>query len=172
MDSMIPNNQAAPLFSLPALDGTPYRLQDWRGKVVILDFWSAECPWSERCDQELLSYLPAWGEAVRLVTIASNANEADDLLARAAALRGLPLVLRDAQQKVADLYQAQTTPHLFVVDGQGVLRYQGALDDVTFRKRTPTQPYLRQAVEAVLAGNAPDPAHTPPYGCTIVRFNA
>jgi peroxiredoxin len=172
MDSMIPNHQAAPLFSLPTLDGTIYRLQDWREKVVILNFWSAECPWAERGDQELLSYLPAWGEAVRLVTIASNANETDDLLAWAAAQRGLPLVLRDAQQKVADLYLAQTTPHLFVIDEQGVLRYQGALDDVTFRQRTSTQLYLRQAVEAVLTGKTPDPAHIPPYGCTIVRFSA
>jgi len=170
MDTIAPYNQAAPVFSLPALDGKIYRLEDWLGQVVILNFWSAECPWAERGDQELLSYLTAWGEAVKWVTIASNANEADDLLVNVSTRRGLPLVLRDARQKVADLYQAQTTPHLFVIDTRGILRYQGGLDDVTFRQRTPTRPYLRQAVEAVLAGKEPDPAQTPPYGCTIVRF--
>jgi peroxiredoxin len=170
MDSLVPNNQAAPVFSLPALDGNIHHLEDWLGQVVILNFWSAECPWAERGDQELLSYLLTWGEAVKLVTIASNANETDDLLANVSARRGLSLVLRDAQQKVADLYQAQTTPHLFVIDTRGILRYQGALDNVTFRHRTPTRPYLRQAVEAVLAGKEPDPAQTPPYGCAIVRF--
>ena len=70
----------------------------------------------------------------------------------------------------SDLYAAVTTPHPYVLDQDGILRYQGALDDVTFRQRTPTRFYLRQAVEAVLAGHAPEPAQTSPYGCTIVRF--
>jgi hypothetical protein len=71
---------------------------------------------------------------------------------------------------VADQYVALTTPHFFVIDEQGILRYQGALDDVTFRKPTPTHNYLHDAVEAVVAGARPQPAETPAYGCAIVRF--
>jgi hypothetical protein len=169
MDSIVKIGQPAPDFSLPALDGKIYRLNEWRGRVVVLDFWSAECPWSKRGDDELSGYLPGWGESVALWRIASNANEPEELLRRVAEERRLPLVLQDAQQTVADLYVATTTPHLFVIDAQGILCYQGSLDDTTFRKRLPTQFYLRQAVEALLAGRRPDPAETEPYGCTIVR---
>ena len=138
-------------------------------RLLILNFWSAECPWSERTDQALLAWLAEWGRQVELWTIAANANEPDDLLQQAAAERGLPLMLDDRSGLATGLYRARTTPHLFVIDEHGILRYQGALDDVTFRQRTPTRLYLRQAVTALLAGQEPEPAQTPPYGCTIVR---
>jgi len=105
-----------------------------------------------------------------MLPIASNVNESPALLARAAGQRGLPLVLIDADYQVADLYSAQTTPQLFLIDQDGILRYQGAFDDVTFRQRRPTQNYLRMAVEALLAGRRPDPAQTLSQGCSIVRY--
>ncbi|MCK4975476.1 MAG: redoxin domain-containing protein [Anaerolineales bacterium] len=170
MGTLIHNNQPAPGFTLPDLEGNLHPLGNYRGKVVVLNFWSAECPHAERADLELLSYLNEWESKVALLSIASNANETPDLLQRVAAERGLPLVLHDPAGQVADMYAAVTTPHLFVIDGEGILRYQGAFDDVNFRQRAPTQFYLRQAVEAVLAGQSPNPAQTLPYGCTIVRF--
>jgi peroxiredoxin len=169
MDSMIASGQPAPEFILSDLEGRSHSLSGARGRLAILNFWSAECPWSERTDRALLAYLQDWGERVALLPIASNASEPPDLMARAAAARGLPLVLVDAGGQVADLYGAQTTPHLFVVDREGILRYQGAFDDVTFRRRSPTQDYLRQAVESLLAGRLPHPPQTTPYGCSIVR---
>jgi hypothetical protein len=147
-----------------------YRLEEWRGCVVILNFWSAECPWAERSSREIQSWLPDMGGQVSLWNIASNDSEPPEMLRFAAQQQGLPFVLYDEAHRVADLYRAQTTPHCFLIDAQGVLRYQGALDDVTFRQRTPTRLYLHQAVEAVLAGQPPDPAQTAPYGCVIVRF--
>jgi len=171
MDPIISIMEPAPLFSLPGFNSAVYRLEEQRGRIVILDFWSAECPWSERADHQLLAFLSAWGEAVSLWPIASNANEPTDLLKGVSRLHGLPDVLRDEGQHVANLYGAQTTPHLFVVDAQGLLRYQGALDDVTFRQRTPTRHYLRDAVEALLSGNQPEPDFTRPYGCAITRYN-
>jgi hypothetical protein len=93
-----------------------------------------------------------------------------ELLQQEAARRSLPVVLHDEQQLVAELYAALTTPHFFLIDRCGILRYQGAFDDVTFRQRQATQAYLQQAVEAVLAGRLPEPAQTPPYGCTIIRY--
>lgn len=169
MDSLIENGQPAPQFSLLDLNGTLHHLEDLRGRVAVLNFWSAECPWSERADQELENYRSVWGNEVSVWRLASNLNESIELLRRVATERGFPLVLHDQDSRVADLYCAQTTPHLFVLDREGVLRYQGALNDITFRQRTATRFYLRQAVEAVLAGQQPDPALTPPYGCTIVR---
>jgi peroxiredoxin len=170
MDTLISINQPAPDFELADLNGTVHFLSDYRGVIVILNFWSAECQWTERTDRELAVYLTRWGDRVALLPIASNKNEPLSLLRQKASERSLPLVLHDKNGKVADLYGASTTPEFFVVDPDGILRYQGAFDDVTFRKREPEQDYLRQAVEALLAGQQPDPAQTPPYGCAIVRY--
>ena len=112
--------------------------------------------------------LAAWGEAIILLSIASNANETRDQLAKEAAARGMSPILHDAHQEVAEAYSAVTTPHIFVIDPQGVLRYQGAFDDRTFRQLEPTVNYLEMAVDALLADKQPDPKETPPYGCTVV----
>ena len=162
-------NQPAPDFSLPDLSGQFHRLSDYRGRIVILNFWSAECPFAERVDGELVRYLREWGERVALLTVAANANESQAQAAAAARARGLGPVLLGSRSGVPDAYEAQTTPHLFVVDADGILRYRGAYDDVTFRQRAATRSYLKDAVEALSAGRNPEPAETAPYGCTIVR---
>ncbi len=170
MAALIVPGAPAPNFSLPDLDGRLYHLSAARGQIVILNFWSAECSWSERADQDILAALPGWGPSVAYWPIAANRAESLDEQRQAAQQRGLPRLLRDANQQAANAYGAQTTPHLFVIDPRGGLAYQGALDDMTFGRRSPTQPYLRQAVAALLAGRRPDPSQTAPYGCTIVRF--
>jgi peroxiredoxin len=170
MDTLIRTGEPAPNFSLPDLDGRTHSLADYRGRIVVINFWSAECPHAARTDMELLSYLPDWAERAVALTIASNANESPPLLRQTAAERGLSLVLHDARQQVADLYGAVTTPHVFVVDAEGILCYQGAFDDTSFRQRSPTRSFLRAAVEALLAGSHPAPDQTPPYGCAIVRL--
>ncbi len=113
---------------------------------------------------------------VVILSIASNRNEvgawqgrALTCIEEAAATRRLPIVLIDAEQIVADLYDAQTTPHVFVIDRSGILRYRGAVDDVTFRQRKPIRFFLDEAVEALLDGHLPALAETPAYGCAIVR---
>jgi len=173
MDTIIPipNDKPAPDFALPDLAGTPHSLTDFRNRIVIINFWSAECPWSQRCDRELLSLLEGWGEEVALLAIASNANEPPEMQVQVSAERGLPTVLQDVDHTAADLFGAHTTPHLFVLDKRGVLRYQGAFDDITFRQRNATEHYLQDAVEKLLAGSHPEPAQTPPYGCVLVRFS-
>ena len=85
-----------------------------------------------------------WADDVVMLSIASNRNENIEALKVAAHARRLPTVLIDAQCFVADLFQAQTTPHVYVVDRDGVLRYRGAVDDVTFRKRTPSRFFSRR----------------------------
>jgi peroxiredoxin len=169
MDPVVATGALAPDFSLFDLNGHEHCLSQARGRLLILNFWSAECAWCERADLDLLDGLQAWGERVWLWTIAANAGEARPQIAAEAARRGLTPLLLDTHQQVADLYGAQTTPHLFVIDAAGLLRYQGAFDDVTFRRRTPSVAYLRLAVAALLDERSPDPSETPSYGCTIVR---
>jgi peroxiredoxin len=162
-------NHPAPEFQLPDLQGVPHKLSDYRGRIVIINFWSAECPHSERSDRSIMACLVQWGEDVQLLSIAANRNESLQMVAEAACARRLPLVLIDADHVVADLYEAVTTPHAFVVDREGVLRYRGAIDDVTFRHRTASRFYLEEAVKALLGGQKPDVQETPAYGCTIIR---
>jgi hypothetical protein len=137
----------------------------------LVNFWSAECPHSERVDRALQPRLAAWGDRVVLFPVAANANEPVALLRQAAIERVLPVLLLDPRREAADRYAAVTTPHFFLLDPQGILRYQGAFDDVTFRQRQPSRSYLVDAVEAVLAGREPEPAETPAFGCTIVRYS-
>ena len=161
--------ETAPDFCLPDLDGKMHCLKDFLGKVVLINFWSAECPQSARVDEALSGYQASLGEQVVFLWIASNKNESLEELKLAASGRGATLVLRDEQQEVADLYAARTTPHCYLVDGRGLLRYRGAFDNVTFRLRNATQQYVIAALEAILDGREPQPAETAPYGCTIVR---
>jgi len=170
MDALIENGKRAPAIELPDLYGNSHTLSDSLGKIVILNFWSVECPWSERVDHAILPLLEKWGAQVVYFTIASNANETEEQIRTTASQRGLPVVLVDSNQRAADAYGAQTTPHCFILDKAGIVRYQGAFDDVTFRQRTPTVPYVEAAVETLLRGEQPDPDQTSPYGCTIVRY--
>ena len=162
-------NQPAPDFQLPDLQGLLHRLSDSLGRIVIVNFWSAECPHSERADRSTMACLVQWGEDVQLLSIASNRNETAQMVEDAVRARRLPMVLLDAEHLVADLYEAVTTPHAFVVDREGILRYRGAIDDVTFRQRKATRFYLEEAVEALLDNRVPELQENPAYGCTIVR---
>jgi thiol-disulfide isomerase/thioredoxin len=163
--------ELAPDFSLADLDGIPHSLLDARGRILVINFWSAECPWSERIDRALLPLPAEWSGQVVYYAVASNANEPVELLRQVALERGVPTPLLDPDQVVADRYGAVTTPHFFVIDAQGILCYQGAFDDVNFRQRTPTRQYLVPAVQALIAGGAPDPGTTPTFGCTLVRYS-
>jgi hypothetical protein len=161
--------QPAPDFVLQDLDGRPFRLGEQRGRILVLSFWSADCPHSERADEILTALSVEWGDSVGAWWVASNDNEDEERLRRTSLQRHVGPVLRDPGQAAADRYTAQVTPHLFVIDERGLLRYAGAPDDVSFRQRVPTRNYLADAVQALLHGQAPDPASTAPYGCAIVR---
>jgi peroxiredoxin len=162
-------NQPAPEFELPDLQGIPHRLSDYRGRIVIVNFWSAECPHSERIDRYMLSLLEQWKGQVVILSIAANRNESAQVMAEAAKTRRIPRVLLDAEHVVADLYEALTTPHIFVVDREGTLRYRGAADNITFRQRQAIRFFLQEAVDALLQGRLPELTETPAYGCVIVR---
>ena len=162
-------HQHAPDFELPDLQGRLHRLRDTRGKIVIINFWSAECPHSARTDSLILEILGKWNGEVELLSIDSNRNESVPMVEEAATARHVPNVLIDANHTVADQYEAIATPHVFVLDREGILRYRGGVDDVTFRRREPTQSFLRDAVESLLHGEVPKVSEMPAYGCAIVR---
>lgn len=166
---MLDINRLAPDFELRGLDGRLHRLSDYRGRIVIVNFWSADCPHVVRADASMLAALGRWGADVVLLTIASNATESLSALENASRSRGIPTVLIDASHSVADLYAAQVTPEVFVVDREGILRYRGAVDDVTFGRKNPTRSFVEEAVDALLAGTLPTLTEVPAFGCSIIR---
>lgn len=162
-------NRPAPDFELPDLNGGRHRLSDYRGRIAVVNFWSCECPHSERTDRSMMATFIQWNDEVVMLTIASNRSESVEMIREAARERRLPLVLLDPEHAVADLYEAQATPHAFVIDRQGILRYHGAVDDVAFRQRTATRFYVEEAVETLLEGRLPAIQESPAFGCAIVR---
>ncbi len=170
MDTIIKIGELAPRFRLYDLNGEAHTLEDFLGWIVVLNYWSAECDWCKRVDIELVNLVGPWKDRVKVFWIASNENESRELIEKTATERKLPDVLLDSDHQVADLYGAQTTPHFFVLDVGGTLRYQGAWDDITFRNRTATQVYMPVVINALICGQAPAVTSTPAYGCTLVRF--
>jgi peroxiredoxin len=164
-------NEPAPDFELPDLNGRLHRLSSYLGRIVVLNFWSCECPHSERTDKVILPMFTKWRKQVEILFIAANRNESAQMVKEAAMARRLPTVLLDAECAVADQYEAQTTPHVFLIDPEGILRYRGAVDDVTFRRNplTPSRFFLKEAVESLFNRHLPAPTESPAYGCTIVR---
>jgi len=76
-------------------------------------------------------------------------------------------VLLDADGTVGHQYEAKTTPHVFVIDQQGMLAYAGALDNDSFGKEPKARNYVDEAVTALLNGSTVATSTTPPYGCSV-----
>jgi len=152
--------------------GVSQRLSQYRGTIVVMVFWSAECPVSAEYDAYFSGLLDRYpGGQVVVLGIDSNVHYGQEEISRAVAERRVRFpVLRDADSAIADRFGALTTPHVFILDPAGCLAYEGAVDDRTFRRREATVNYVDQALAALLAGETPEVTQTQPYGCTIVRL--
>jgi peroxiredoxin len=162
----------APSFALPDTNGTSHDLGGAPATVVV--FTCNHCPyalaWHERIVEVAKDYA---GRGVRVLAINPNDAEryprdsAREMRARVerGELDGVHY-LRDESQEVARAYDARTTPDVFVLDGDGILRYRGA-PDADHDDPSQHAAWLRGALDAVLDGRAPDPAETAPVGCSI-----
>ncbi len=162
-------NEMVEDFCLVDEAGAGHCLRDYLGRVVVVVFWSAECPWSAKADERLVPVMDGYGGRAVLLPVCSNVNETLEDVRKAARERVLGFVLLDDGCRLADAWEAVTTPHAFVIDGGGVLRYRGAVDDRTFRKKVAEVFYVEEAVAALLDGRLPVVQETNGYGCTIVR---
>jgi peroxiredoxin len=164
--------ERAPSFSLPDTVGAAHAL-DGRAATVVC-FTCNHCPyalaWHERIVAVARDYDP---RGARVLAINPNDAERyprDSLEAMRARVErgefpGVPY-LRDESQQVARAYDAKTTPDVFVIDSAGILRYRGA-PDADHNDPSQNAAWLRAALDAVLEDRAPDPAETPPVGCSI-----
>jgi peroxiredoxin len=162
-------------FALPGVDGHEHSLADYADKKVVAVLFSCNhCPyvlaWEDRIIQIQADYAD---KGVQLIAIGSNDAEkypADSFpkMKEHAQEKGFNFpYLRDETQEVARFYGAERTPEFFVFDQKGVLRYHGAPDDNYDEPQAVKKQYLRDALDAVLAGETPAIAETPPVGCTI-----
>jgi peroxiredoxin len=163
----------APHFALPDTDGVVHELGGGAPATVVV-FTCNHCPYALAWQERLMAVAHDYAErGVQMLAINSNDAERyprDSLEAMAARVRagdfeGVPY-LRDESQEVARSYDAKTTPDVFLLDAQGALRYRGA-PDADYDDPEQNAAFLRGALDAVLDGREPDPAQTPPLGCSI-----
>ena len=162
-------------FELPGVDNRDYSLADFADTPVLVVIFSCNhCPYVMAWEDRLVQIQADYAErGVQLLAINANdtqkypADSFEKMQERAAAKGFNFPYLFDESQDVPRFYGAERTPELFVFDQQRVLRYHGAPDDNYDNPVAVKQPYLRHALDAVLAGQTPPVAETPPVGCTI-----
>ena len=164
--------ETVPDFALSDTEGKSVRLSSFRGKPVMIHFWSAKCPFVLRYEERFQNITSDYqNQGVTVFAIDSNENEPLDEIKKVAAERKLNYpVLRDPANQVADQFGAVTTPHVYIIDGEGVLRYEGAVDDQGWAEdNTPKIHYVRDALDAVLVGKDVPVTETKTVGCTVKR---
>jgi cytochrome oxidase Cu insertion factor (SCO1/SenC/PrrC family) len=158
-------------FPLTTLEGSPTQFSNLKGPVTVVTFISVQCPVSNAYNERMNAiYNDYAAKGVKFVFINANRTEsAADVAAHARTHQFGFTVYKDENNVVADKLGATVTPEeAYVIDSSGVIRYHGSIDDSQNISRVTTQ-RLRNALDAVLAGQQPQQAETKAFGCTIKR---
>jgi hypothetical protein len=171
---------AAPDFTATDSDGKPVSLAGLKGKIVVLEWTNDGCPfvgkWYRSGSMQALQKEAAQLGIVWLSVISSAPGEqgyadgprADQLTRERGAAPAH--VLLDPAGTLGRLYEAETTPQIFVIDAQGMVRYMGGADSIASSRESDlakATPYAKLAIEAVSAGKPVPYPVTRPYGCTV-----
>jgi peroxiredoxin len=164
----------APQFDLPGVDGQHHSLDSYADADALVLVQSCNhCPYVQAWEGRLSAIARDYANrGVRVVAV--NSNDADhypddsfEKMQKRSQERGFAFdYLYDEPQAVARALEAERTPEVFVYDHDRRLRYHGAIDD-NRDERAASQQYLRDALDAVLAGDDPSVAETPAVGCTV-----
>jgi peroxiredoxin len=166
--------ETAPTFDLPGVDGRNHSLEEYADASVLVLVQSCNhCPyvlaWEGRINDLQREYAD---RDVRIVAISSNdanaypADSFEMMIEHAREADYAFDYLYDESQEIARALGSERTPEAFVFDADRRLVYHGAVDDDREEDRVTTH-YLRDAIEAALAGETPPVADTPPVGCTV-----
>lgn len=174
------SGKPAPDFSLKGISGKEVKLADLKGKTVVLEWLNHGCPFVRKHYgsgnmQKLQKEYTGKGVVWFSVISSAPGKEGHSTPAQAEADKkekgASPSdILIDESGKIGKLYGAQTTPHMFVIDGKGTLVYQGAIDDKASAEKEDiigAKNYVREALEAVMAGKQVAVAQTKSYGCSV-----
>jgi peroxiredoxin len=172
--------QLAPDFATTDTHGAPQRLWAYRGKWVVLEWFSSQCPYTlkhyntgnmQRLQRTYTEKGVVW---LSIVSSApgregyTTAAKANDLTRQWAAAP--TAVVRDTAGTIGHLYDARNTPQMFVINPAGTLVYAGAIDDKRTSDTTDVRiahNYVAAALDAALAGKNVTVQLTQPYGCTV-----
>ncbi len=172
--------QPAPAFSAVDSNGKTVSLADFKGRTVVLEWSNDGCPFVKKHygSGNMQALQKAYtAKNVAWLTVISSAPGKQGHVDGAAANKlsvdrgAVPTaVLLDASGAVGRLYDAKTTPQMFVIDTKGVLAYAGGIDSIPTADAddiAKATPYLKLAVDAVLAGQPVLSPATKPYGCSV-----
>ena len=167
----------APPFELMDASGKAHKLSDFKGKTVVLEWFCARCPYSGKSSgrsvhstgkvKKLIEDLKAADENVVYLLIDSSSKwSKEDVIKEAKACAEsmdikAPMLI-DHGGEVGKAYGARTTPHMFVIDAEGKLRYDGAFSEQAGREN-----FVLNAVKAIKKGEDPEPSKTRSWGCGV-----
>ena len=172
--------QPAPDFTLTDATGKPVRLSDFKGKHVVLEWTNPGCPFVRKhydSGNMPATQKDATGKNVVWLSINSTEKASSDYLEPArlsawlAERKAVPTaVLMDEEGTVGKSYGARTTPHMYIVNPQGVLVYAGGIDSIPSARPADIEKatnYVKVGLAEALAGKPISAATTAPYGCSI-----
>jgi hypothetical protein len=173
--------QPAPNFTLTDIEGNTHSLADFKGKTVVLEWMNQECPFVvkhyEKSGNIPATQKAATADGVIWLTINSGRPGAQGDFApdkvRAWAKKNnaaYTAYFRDQDGKVGRMYDAKTTPHMYVINAEGTLVYNGAIDSIRSASAgdiAKAENYVNSALAAVKAGVPVNTPNTQAYGCTV-----
>ncbi len=168
--------ELAPNFTLVDENGESHTLSDYRGQTVVLEWFNIPCPYVVRHyeAQTFSNLIEEFHDETELTWLAIDTtwdNTPEDTLewkAETAEIRDHDYpVLQDPSGEVGRLYNARTTPHMFVIDEDGILQYMGGIDDDKRGREDEPTNYVHGALTSMIAGEEVDPSEAEPYGCTV-----
>ena len=166
--------QKAPGFTLLDTNGMEVKLSNYKNQNVVLIFVSTKCPYSNAFNGVMAKLANDYSSrGIVFLGINSNYTEPVKQIAQHAKENGLSFtILKDPENKIADLYGAQVTPEAFVIDKTGTVRYHGALGSSGRPTNDPaeaTSNEIRAALDELLSGKEIAKSKTKAFGCTIKR---
>ena len=170
----------APAFSGVDIEGKTYSIADSKGKYVVLEWTNHGCPFVKKHYetgnmQALQNELT--GKGVTWISVASSAKGKEGHMSAADWKKEIvkqksaaSLTLLDETGKIGRLYGAKTTPHMFVINPEGILIYAGAIDDQpSYEKSTVAgaKNHVKAAVDESMEGKTVSTPSTKAYGCSV-----
>lgn len=169
----------APDFELTDIDGKTHKLSDYKGKTVVLEWWNPECPFVVYLYREgnfkgWPNELHAKDDYVWLAINSGAPGQQGAGLEKSKHYRDeykmqVPILL-DEDGTVGRLYEARVTPHMYIIDPEGVLRYNGASDNAPMGRPRGSDEiinYVEVALGQLKRGETVSPDTTRAYGCTV-----
>lgn len=173
----------APDFTETDAAGKPYSLKDFKGKWLVLEWYNKDCPYVKKHygSGNMQALQKAYtGQNVAWLSVISSAKGKQGYLQPDQALKNAKesgsnatAVLIDSDGNMGKAYGAKTTPHMFVIDPQGKVMFEGAIDDNDSANPSvipKSKNYVKVTLDKGLKGEGLVPESKKPYGCSV-KYN-